>query len=163
MKNLKIMMVMIWALVFAYACDTDQPKRGLIDRPDETGQQQIDPEGPHYKDHYNTADPDWRAVRDYSYQQKDRALEEYRGALDALDKKIDQLEAQIEQKSDEVEHNTRQNWRETSENLKERRAQLAKNFQDLKNATQENWSQLQASFERNWEGLKDRWESAQAE
>ncbi|MEX0797896.1 MAG: hypothetical protein WEB87_05495 [Bacteriovoracaceae bacterium] len=167
MKNVKIMGVMVLTLVFNYACDTDNPKRGLIDRPldraDEASlQQEVERSGDNRFDKGSTGS-DWQQLRNYAYQQKEKALQEYRAALDSLDNKIDKLEVKIETQSEEIEHDTRQTWMQTSENLKERRAQLAKNFQDLKNASKEEWNQLQASFESNWNSLKDKWEGVQAE
>ena len=107
--------------------------------------------------------PSWEGLKDYDYDQKETALKEYSQALDALNRKIESLQAQVDTAGAEINHNVKESWKEDLENLRQRKSKLEGQYHRMETAGSIEWENAQASFEDGWNKLRPRWEGVRAE
>jgi chromosome segregation ATPase len=90
-------------------------------------------------------------MKNYTYAQKDEFVKAMQGQLDALNKDLDQLDAQIEKSSDAVKAEAKPKLQA----LRDQAAQLNKQLDEVKNATESTWDSVKDSFNKAYEATKD--------
>lgn len=99
----------------------------------------------------------WAAFKDYGYERKEDALAAGEQALDAIDAKIDDLEARADEAGDEAA----QRWERRKSELQNRRDALAENLEELREAGADTYQDAKATvverYNETTEELADAW------
>lgn len=98
----------------------------------------------------------WNAVKEFTVEQKDKAVAEGQQAMDNFDRQMDQLDAQASKDSAEMS----QGWEETKARLAELRANAQTQLDRLGQATAETWDDVKQEFGDAVEDLDDAYDTA---
>jgi chromosome segregation ATPase len=133
MKNETWVITFLSIAAFAVGCDKEQ-----------TTSQQIE----QVKTETKQAAQD---MKDYTFAQKAEFVKTMQGQLDALNKDLDKLDAQIEKSSDVVKAEAKPKLQA----LRDQAAQLNKQLDEAKNATESTWDSVKAGFQKAYDATKD--------
>lgn len=103
------------------------------------------------------------AIKGYSIDQRDQALQKARSMLDRLDARIEQLERGIRQNWDEMSETTRNKTSETLSQLRKKRNQLAEWYGSLKHGSGNAWDEIKQGFSDAYSELQAAWKKADRE
>ncbi len=98
----------------------------------------------------------WNAVKEFTVEQKDKAVAESQQAMDNFDRQMDQLDAQASKDSAAMS----QGWEETKARLAELRANAQTQLDRLGQATAETWDDVKQEFGHAVEDLDDAYHTA---
>ncbi|MFP4168089.1 MAG: hypothetical protein ACLFSY_04480 [Desulfonatronovibrionaceae bacterium] len=104
-----------------------------------------------------------RALKSYSVDQRDQAIQESQEALDKMDKRIDALESSIEKNWDKMDKNARDKARSSLKTLKKKRSQVAQWHESLKNSSADAWEHIKQGFSDAYSGLNQAWKKSISE
>lgn len=107
------------------------------------------------KDVSRKADETARAVRNYTVQQRDEAIQSAKTALDDLDARIRSLERRLDQDWDRMDAAARRKARVALDALRKQRDEAAEWYGGLKHGSAEAWNEVKDGFVRSYEALKD--------
>ena len=96
----------------------------------------------------------------YTVQQRDEALQETQKAITNVDKRIDQMEKNIQAKWDEMSESARTKATDAMNAIKEKRAELGKRYSELESGTDDAWDDLMKGFSNAWDELVVSWEES---
>jgi len=100
------------------------------------------------------------AIRDYSIEERDEALQQGREALDDVDSRIRSLRGRISEQWDEMEPEARSQARETLKALQRQRSELARWLDELRTSSAGAWGEVKRGFVRSYEDLRRSFERA---
>jgi hypothetical protein len=103
------------------------------------------------------------ALKAYSTEQRDAAVEQSRVALENLDQRIDVLETQMLDQWDEMDQATRARTRDSLQALREQRTNVAEWYGSLKSSSTDAWGQIKQDFSAAYRSLSEDWQKSEAE
>lgn len=98
----------------------------------------------------------WNAVKEFTVEQKDKAVAESQRAMENFDRQMEQLDAQASKDAAEMS----QGWQETKARLAELRANAQTQLDRLGQATAETWEDVKQEFGDAVEDLDDAYDNA---
>jgi len=104
-----------------------------------------------------------QALKAYSVEQRDKAAEQARVALDNLDKRIEKLEAGMLAQWDEMDQETRAKTNASLQALRQQRTRVAEWYGGMKNGSASAWVRIKQGFTSAYEELQAAWESSEKE
>jgi DNA repair exonuclease SbcCD ATPase subunit len=103
------------------------------------------------------------AIKRYSADQRDEALSKAKAAMDALDAKIDKLEASIRRNWEKMDQATRRKAQAALDELKRQRKRMSESYGALKQSSAGAWEHVKNGFADSYEDLRDAWQKAKDE
>jgi hypothetical protein len=100
------------------------------------------------------------AIKRYSADQRDEALNKVRIAIDDLDARIDELETRLENKWDQMDKTARSQARETLRSLREKRNDLAEWYGGMRHSSAKAWDHVKKGFLDSYESLRQTYNKA---
>jgi len=97
------------------------------------------------------------ALKEYSADQRDAAIQRSKRALDILDRRIDELETKIADDWDQMSSTAREKTRESLKTLRKRRNDLAEKYGSLKASSTSAWEEMKQGFSQAYQDLSDAW------
>jgi len=104
-----------------------------------------------------------QAMKAYSFDQRDKAINNTKAALDKLDKRIDELEKEADKNWDNMNQAARNKTRNTLKALRKQRTELAEWYGSLKNSSAGAWDEVKKGFSDAYTSLHNAWEKAEKE
>ncbi|SMP65811.1 hypothetical protein SAMN06295888_11327 [Desulfonatronum zhilinae] len=101
-----------------------------------------------------------QALGRYGVEQRDRALERSKPALEDLDRRLDALEKSIENNWDEMSQAARERSRRAMRELRRQRVELAERYGALKSSSAGAWEQMREGFLDAFSVLNEAWEKS---
>ena len=86
----------------------------------------------------------WSAIKDYSADQRDEALQKAGDAVQTLDQRIEAWEAKGEAQWDDMSVAAREKWRATLKSMRKERNQLAEWYGALKHSSSGTWEDVKS-------------------
>ncbi len=96
-------------------------------------------------------------LKDYSAEQRDKAIKETRKALDDIDKSIASLEDGIDRDWDKMNKAARREARQSLKELRRQRNKVAEWYGSMKNSSVEAWEHMKEGFSDAYGELYDAW------
>lgn len=87
------------------------------------------------------------AIKSYSADKRDEAVNKAKAALDDFDARMEKAEQRAKEKKEQA-----------AAKLKEKRAQVTKRYEELKNATKENWEKAKSRFLKEYREMEEEYE-----
>lgn len=97
------------------------------------------------------------ALKDYTADQRDAAIQRSKTALDILDRRIDELETKIADDWDQMSSAAREKTRESLKTLRKKRNDVAEKYGSLKASSTSAWEEMKQGFSDAYEDLSDAW------
>ena len=104
-----------------------------------------------------------QALKAYSADQRDAAIQKTKASLDSLDKRIDALEKRIDNNWDKMNKSAREETRASLKSLQQQRVQVAEWFGRLKSSSDDAWEHMKKGFSKAYSDINDAWEKAEKE
>ena len=104
-----------------------------------------------------------QALKAYSIEQRDLAVEQASVALDNLDQRIVTLEADMLEQWDEMDQATRAKTHQSLQALRQQRTRVAEWYGGLKSGSASAWANIKQGFSAAYEELNEAWESSEKE
>jgi hypothetical protein len=104
-----------------------------------------------------------QALKAYSIEQRDEALEHSSTALDNLDQRIEALETQMLDQWDDMDQAARATGRASLQALREQRTRVAEWFGSLKISSASAWGHIKQGFSEAYQDLQGAWENSEQE
>ena len=104
-----------------------------------------------------------QALKSYSAEQRDEAIEKSRAALDSLDRRIQALETHMLEQWDEMDDAARARTRASLQALREQRTRVAEWYGSLKSASASAWDHIRQGFSSAYEVMLEAWEKSEGE
>ena len=101
-----------------------------------------------------------QALGRYGAEQRDRALERTRPALEDLDRRLEALEKSIVENWDEMSQAARERSRQAMRELRRQRVELAEKYGALKSSSAGAWEQMREGFLDAFSVLNEAWEKS---
>ena len=103
------------------------------------------------------------ALKHYSIEQRDVAVQATNDALVKLDQHLDALETRIDNNWDNLTQSARTESRANLKFLRKKRIELAESYGRLKSDSASSWKDIKESFSNTYSDLHDAWEKAKNE
>lgn len=100
------------------------------------------------------------ALKAYTAEQRDEAVKKTRNALDAMDERIDALEARFAENWATMDEAARERTRAGMKALREQRNRVAEWYGSMKHGTQDAWEDIKQGFSKAYADLQAAWESS---
>lgn len=100
------------------------------------------------------------AIKNYTADKRDEGAKKAKAALDALDVRIEAMEARIDKNRDKMDAAAREQARSTLHALRKQRVQVAEWYGGLKNSSADAWGQMKTGFSDAYKSLRHAWEKA---
>jgi hypothetical protein len=97
------------------------------------------------------------ALKGYTADQRDAAIQRSKRALDILDTRIDELETKIADDWDQMSSAARKKTRESLKILRKKRNDVAEKYGSLKASSTSAWEEMKQGFSDAYEDLSDAW------
>jgi hypothetical protein len=97
------------------------------------------------------------ALKGYTADQRDAAIQRSKRALDILDTRIDELETKIADDWDQMSKAAREKTRESLKTLRKKRNDVAEKYGSLKASSTSAWEEMKQGFSDAYEDLSDAW------
>ncbi|MFO7911008.1 MAG: hypothetical protein R6V15_02485 [Desulfotignum sp.] len=97
------------------------------------------------------------ALKSYSADQRDEAVQQAGKTLDKLDKRIDALETDIKDNWEQMSRAARKQTRENLQALREQRNQVAEWYGSMKTSSADAWEEIKKGFSHAYEALSNAW------
>ena len=95
------------------------------------------------------------AMKDFTVEQKDKAMAQGREMLDSVDRQIEKLDRKISDTAQDVSAETREDWRRQKARLIEMREEAADRLDRLGESTSEAWGDIKDGFAEAFGTLSD--------
>lgn len=95
------------------------------------------------------------AMKEFTVEQKDKAVAQGREMLDSVDRQIETLDRKISETAQDVSAGTREDWRRQKARLVELRAEAADRLDRLGESTGEAWGDIKDGFSEAFGALSD--------
>ena len=103
------------------------------------------------------------ALKSYTVDQRDAALQKTKMTLDKLDKRIEVLETRIHKNWENMDQAARKNARASLKSLRKQRTQVAEWYGSLKSGSTEGWDHIKQGFSKAYKALHKAWEKTENE
>lgn len=103
------------------------------------------------------------ALKGYTADQRDEAIQKTKIALDDLDNRIDALETRIDNNWDKMNKTAREKARADLKALRKQRTNAAEWYGSLKSSSAGAWEQMKKGFSDAYKDLADAWEKVEKE
>lgn len=104
-----------------------------------------------------------QALKNYTADQRDEAVQKTKSALQTLDKRIDALETRIDNNWDNMNKAAREKARANLKALHKQRAKVAEWYGSMKSSTVNAWEHMKKGFSDAYSALYDAWEKSEKE
>ena len=104
-----------------------------------------------------------KAVKNYSYEQRDKAVKEMKAAMDNLDTRIDNMQDRVEKNWNQMSQASREKASKTLKILRKKRNDLSEWYGGLKHSSKKAWNDVKDGFESGYESLAEAFDKAQDE
>jgi negative regulator of genetic competence, sporulation and motility len=104
-----------------------------------------------------------QAIKEYTVQEKDKALAAARDALAKLDAEIARRESALRDSWANLENDAREEYAEEVEELQAARNRLSERVGALEAGTTDAWSELKTGFVNAYDAFKARWNEADSD
>jgi chromosome segregation ATPase len=102
------------------------------------------------------------AIKGYSVEQRDRALEEARAMMDKLDARIARLEDSLQNDWNELSQATREQTNDSLRALRKKRNALSEWYGGLAQSSGEAWEEVKDGFSQAYADLQESWADVKA-
>ena len=102
------------------------------------------------------------ALKAYSTEQRDAAVEQSKVALENLDQRIDVLETRMLDQWDEMDQAARTRTRDSLQALREQRTNVAEWYGSLKSSSADAWGHIKQGFSEAYQTLSEDWQKSEA-
>ena len=103
------------------------------------------------------------AIKNYSVQQRNKAVKKADEVMKDLDARIDQTQARIQDKWNEMDQAAREKTKETLRELREQRNELSEWYGGLKHSSADAWDHVKKGFADGYESLAAAFDRAEKE
>lgn len=103
------------------------------------------------------------AIKKYTAAQRDEAVKKAKAALDAMDSRIDSVEARVDKQWDKMNEAARQKTEAALKALRKKRNEVAEWYGGLKHSSADAWDQTKQGFSDAYTALHDSWEKVEKE
>lgn len=93
------------------------------------------------------------AIKAYSVEQRDEAVQELEDALARLDTRIEALSARIDSKASDMKADARANAEKTLAELRQARSKLGEKYENLKESSGDAWDRVKSAFAESYENV----------
>ncbi len=104
-----------------------------------------------------------KALKSYTSDQRDEAIEKTKAALEDLDERIDELETRIDKNWDKMKQATRDKARANLKALHKMRIAVAEWYGSLKNSSADAWDHIITGISDAFTVFHESWENAEKE
>ena len=104
-----------------------------------------------------------KAIKNYSYEQRDKAVKEMKTAMDNLDTRIDNMQSRIEKDWNEMSQASREKASNTLKILRKKRNDLSEWYGGLKHSSKKAWNDVKDGFASGYASLAEAFDKAQDE
>ncbi len=104
-----------------------------------------------------------KAIKDYSFAQRDQAVKKVKFALDNLDSRIDKLQDRIDDNWDTMNEATRQKTKAALRAIRKQRNQVAEWYGGLQHSSASAWEEMKKGFSDAYTAIYDAWRNAETE
>jgi TolA-binding protein len=104
-----------------------------------------------------------QALKNYTADQRDEAVQKTKSALQTLDKRIDALETRIDNNWDNMNKAAREKARANLKALHKQRTKVAELYGSMKSSTVSAWEHMKKGFSDAYSALYDAWEKSEKE
>lgn len=104
-----------------------------------------------------------QALKNYTADRRDDAIQKIKIALDNLDMRIDALETRIDNSWDKMDKAAREKARAGLKALRKKRTKAAEFHGSLKSSSAEAWEHMKKGFSDSYKALYDAWEKSEKE
>ena len=101
------------------------------------------------------------AVKSYTAEQRDEAMEKTRSALDNMDRRIDALKKRMDDDWDKMDKAARENAKKSMEELRKQREKVAEQYARFKGSATDTWENVKKGFSDAYQALYDSWEKSE--
>jgi ABC-type transporter Mla subunit MlaD len=103
------------------------------------------------------------AIKHYSADQRDEAINKAKAVMDTLDARIDKLKTSIDNQWGKMDQTARRKAQAALDDLKRQRRQTAESYQALKQSSAGAWEHMKKGFSDSYADLHDAWQKAEKE
>lgn len=103
------------------------------------------------------------AIKTYSAEQRDEALNHARTVLADADARIDHLEYEMGKNWDRMNAAARKHAQETMKTLRRQRQDLSQSYGELKRSSSNAWDEVKGGFTKSYDALRDSFSRAAKE
>ena len=101
------------------------------------------------------------SLETYSAERREEAIQKAKAVLDKMDKRIDELESQVDNNWDEMEKATREKARASLKALRKQRTEVAEWYGSLKSSTADAWGRAINGFSSAYTAFQAAWEKSE--
>ncbi|MEJ2023658.1 MAG: hypothetical protein P8Y00_01305 [Deltaproteobacteria bacterium] len=102
-------------------------------------------------------------LKQYTYQQRDKAVKEMKAVMDNLDTRIDQMQQKIEDNWNKMTQASREKASNTLKSLRKKRNGLSEWYGGMKHSSAKAWNHVKEGFASGYESLTTAFDKAQKE
>jgi hypothetical protein len=103
------------------------------------------------------------AIKNYSFDQRDKAVVNVKAALADLDARIDRMESRLNKKWDQMDQATRKKAIDTLTALRKKRNEVAEWYGGLKHSSGNAWEDVKKGFLKSYQELRDAFDRAHSQ
>lgn len=104
-----------------------------------------------------------QALKSYSAEQRDEAVEQARSALDKLDNRIETLENHVREHWNEMDQSARDKASASLQVLRDQRTLVAEWYGGMKRSSSSAWEHVKQGFSSAYESLHEAWKKSEQE
>lgn len=104
-----------------------------------------------------------QALKSYTADQRDEAIQKSKTALENLDRRIDALETRIDNNWDKMDKAAREKARNSLKAVRKQRTKVAEWCGSLKSSSEDAWAHMKKGFSDAYNALYDAWEKSEEE
>ena len=103
------------------------------------------------------------AIKNYSFDQRDKAIVNAKAALADLDARIDGMESRLNKRWDQMDQSTRKKAIDTLTALRKQRNEVAEWYGGLKHSSGNAWEDVKKGFLKSYQELRDAFDRAHSQ
>ena len=104
-----------------------------------------------------------QALKSYTADQRDEAIQKSKTALENLDGRIDALETRVDNNWDKMDKAAREKARNSLKEVRKQRTRVAEWYGSLKSSSEDAWAHMKKGFSDAYNALYDAWEKSEEE
>jgi len=104
-----------------------------------------------------------QALKSYTADQRDEAIQKSKRALENLDRRIDALETRVDNNWDKMDKAAREKARNSLKEVRKQRTRVAEWYGSLKSSSEDAWAHMKKGFSDAYNALYDAWEKSEEE
>jgi len=101
-----------------------------------------------------------KAIKDYSFDQRDQAVKKVKSTLDDMDARMDKMENRIDDKWNQMNKATRQKTKANLKALRKQRNKVAQWYGGLKHSSADAWEDVKKGFSDAYTSFADAWKKS---